>query len=178
MSGCMSGMATGNLCAGLSQLKSEHIPLIKMLGNIFSLTEQIAKGSELEQCFVELKQDVATFIAELDPHSEREEGVLFPMLGVYIGTTSGPIAAMEYEHEQAKSLIGEFLKKAENPQLSTEEMKILSEIVKNAYDVLTQHFSKEENVLFPMAERMLTDEEKEELYSRIQEKSDRSHVVL
>lgn len=165
----MDGMPSGDLCPGLSQLKGEHTPLIKMLDRIVSLTEQIAKESEIEQSFAELKIDVTTFISELDPHSVREEGVLFPMLGAYIGTTSGPIAAMEYEHEQAKSLISDFRAKAEISQLSTEEMKNLSEIVKNAYDVLIQHFSKEENVLFPMAERMLTDEEKDELFTRIQE---------
>jgi hemerythrin-like domain-containing protein len=165
----MGGMPTENLCAGLSQLKGEHAPLIEMLDGLFKLTERIAEEGELEKLFTRLKSDVSTFVAELDPHSEREEGVLFPMLGVYIGTQSGPIAAMEYEHEQAKSLINEFLIKAENTQLTSEERMNLSELVKNAYDVLIQHFSKEENVLFPMAERMLTDEEKEELYIRIQE---------
>jgi regulator of cell morphogenesis and NO signaling len=165
----MGGMPTENLCAGLSQLKGEHAPLIEMLDGLYKLTKQIAIEEELEKLFAGLKSDVATFIAKLDPHSEREEGVLFPMLGVYIGTASGPIAAMEYEHEQAKTLINEFLMKAENIQLTSEEMRNLSELVKNAYDVLIQHFSKEEKVLFPMAERMLTDEEKEELYLRIQE---------
>ncbi|MEW9033949.1 MAG: hemerythrin domain-containing protein [Planifilum fimeticola] len=40
--------------------------------------------------------------------------------------------------------------------------------VEAAVQILTDHFMKEENVLFPMAERILSDAEKEELLERIQ----------
>ncbi|MBT2722454.1 hemerythrin domain-containing protein [Bacillus sp. ISL-46] len=127
------------------------------------------KLSKIHNLFAALITKVKEFKAALDPHSEREEGVLFPMMGVYIGTTSGPIAVMEYEHDQAKANIGEFLGKAESGLVSTEETKKTAELIQNAYFILTEHFSKEENVLFPMAERMLTEEEKEELYRKIQD---------
>jgi regulator of cell morphogenesis and NO signaling len=45
----------------------------------------------------------------------------------------------------------------------------LAALIKSAYLILTEHFAKEENVLFPMAERMLSDDEKEKLYQKIQE---------
>jgi regulator of cell morphogenesis and NO signaling len=133
------------------------------------LIEKIENDEDVEQTFADLKKGVATFKAELDPHSEREESVLFPMLGQYIGTTSGPIAVMEYEHEQAKSFIKAFLEGAQTESISSEKIKNLAELVKNAHNILTEHFTKEENVLFTMAERMLSDEEKEELHRRIQE---------
>ncbi|WP_338151918.1 hypothetical protein [Mesobacillus campisalis] len=46
-------------------------------------------------------------------------------------------------------------------------MKQDATLVKQAYYTLVDHFSKEENVLFPMAERMLTEAEKQELAERI-----------
>ena len=172
MSGCMSafpGMQSGELSPGLARLKGEHAPLREKLAGLFSLTEKIESEENINQLFVELIKSVETFKAELDSHSEREEGVLFPMMGTYIGTTSGPIAVMEYEHEQAKSFINAFLENAEKENPTLEEMKNSAELVKNAHNILTEHFTKEENVLFPMAERMLSDEEKEELLKRIQE---------
>jgi regulator of cell morphogenesis and NO signaling len=172
MNGCMSGqggMPQAELSEGLKQLKSEHPPLLAQLAGLFQLTEQVDQEVDIEKNFSELKTKVAEFKAALDPHFEREEGVLFPMMGVYIGTTSGPIAVMEYDHDQAKSKIKAFLKKADEDLLATEEMKDSAELIKSAYFILTEHFSKEENVLFPMAERMLTDEEKEELLQKIQE---------
>lgn len=170
MSGCMSsfgGMSSVELSNGLHQLKSEHPPLLAQLERLYHLTQQI-EADYCEENFEELISKVKEFKAALDPHSEREEGVLFSMMGVYIGTTSGPIAVMEYEHDQAKAKIHEFLEKADCSK-TVEEKKNLADLVKNAYFILTEHFAKEENVLFPMAERILSDNEKEELYQRIQE---------
>ena len=139
------------------------------LAGLFSLIEKIENDIDPEQTFAELKKEVVIFKAELDPHSEREESVLFPMLGEYIGTTTGPIAVMEYEHEQAKSFIKTFLEEVESESVSPEKVKDLAGLVKNAHNILSEHFTKEENVLFMMAERMLSVEEKEELHRRIQE---------
>lgn len=171
MNGCMSsfgGASPVELSKGLHQLKSEHPSLLAQLEGLFNLTKQIQEDSDIDNIFEELTNKVNEFKEALEPHSEREEGVLFPMMGVYIGTTSGPIAVMEYEHDQAKAKIHEFLEKAGSSK-TEQEKKNLSDLVKNAYYILTEHFAKEENVLFPMAERMLSDDEKEELYQRIQE---------
>jgi hemerythrin-like domain-containing protein len=162
-------MQSGEVSPGIAQLKSEHVSLREKLAGLFSLIEKIENDIDQEKNFGELKKEVVIFKAELDPHSEREESVLFPMLGEYIGTTAGPIAVMEYEHEQAKSFIKTFLEGAETETVSPEKVKNLAELVKNAHDILTEHFTKEENVLFMMAERMLSDKEKEELHRRIQE---------
>jgi regulator of cell morphogenesis and NO signaling len=172
MSGCMSalgGMPQAELSKGLKQLKSEHPPLLEQLEGMYQLTQKVDQEIDIETNFTGLITKVKEFKAALDPHSEREEGILFPMMGVYIGTTSGPIAVMEYEHDQAKSNIGAFLAQVESDLDSNEEKKKAAELIQNAYFILTEHFSKEENVLFPMAERMLTDEEKEELFQKIQE---------
>lgn len=111
------------------------------------------------------------FIADLGPHSDREEGVLFEMMGQYIGRTSGPIAVMEYEHDRAKALIGTYLTRTaeEGAEFSENEILELAAQIKEAYYTLTEHFAKEENVLFPMAQRMLSEDEKEDLYRRIRE---------
>ena len=164
-----SGMQSGEVSPGIAQLKAEHVSLRGKLAGLFSLIEKIENDIDPEQTFAELKKEVVIFKAELDPHSEREESVLFPMLGEYIGTTTGPIAVMEYEHEQAKSFIKTFLEEVESESVSPEKVKDLAGLVKNAHNILSEHFTKEENVLFMMAERMLSVEEKEELHRRIQE---------
>ena len=42
-----------------------------------------------------------------------------------------------------------------------------SDLIKNAYHTLVDHFSKEEQVLYPMAERLFTQEEKEEFNRKV-----------
>jgi regulator of cell morphogenesis and NO signaling len=173
MQGCMSGfggMEQVQLSEGLAQLKSEHPPLIEKLDGLYELTQKVDQEINLEDTFPQLIEDVKIFISELEPHSEREEGVLFRMMEKYTGVGTGPIAVMEYEHDQAKMFIGTFLDKTNKEEvLSLEDQKKYAGLIKNAYFTLTEHFAKEENVLFPMAERMLTGEEKEELLTRIRE---------
>ncbi|WP_231688017.1 hemerythrin domain-containing protein [Bacillus sp. FJAT-18017] len=174
MSGCMSsfgGMGTIVLCEGLQQLKNEHPPLLEQLEGLLKLVTHIENGVDVTENFRELTVKTQEFIADLGPHSDREEGVLFEMMGTYIGRTSGPIAVMEYEHDRAKTLIGNYLATtgAENVNFTIDEINTLAKQIKEAYYTLTDHFAKEENVLFPMAQRMLSEEEKAELHRRIQE---------
>lgn len=172
MEGCVSGMI-GNepvtLCEGLAQLKAEHGPLLEKLHGLHSICENIENAEIAEEQFLLLRPAVVTFIAELEPHSEREEEVLFKMMETYLGKGMGPIAVMEYEHDQAKSLIGSFLEKSADTTegLDGELMREYSRLIKNAYFTLIDHFAKEENVLFPMAEKLLSDEEKIELLENI-----------
>ncbi len=173
MQGCMSSKMDKNveLCEGLQQLKDEHPPLLLMLDGLLETCQQIERmesDRETETVFKELTQKVITFFYELEPHSEREEGVLFSMMEKYIGRESGPIAVMEYEHDQAKGFIGTFLKAAQSSDAFTDnEMMELTGHIKNAYYTLVDHFAKEENVLFPMAQNFFTEDEKEQLKERI-----------
>ncbi len=176
MSGCMSSMFQGevmNLCSPLQQLKDEHGPLNEMKKELYDISSNIEKTEEAEwlEVIMKLREKVESFVAVLEPHSQREEGVLFEMMEKYIGRNSGPIAVMEYEHDQAKSNIGKFLIETEHlsDNLLKDDAKRLATFVSEAYLILTDHFMKEENVLFPMAEKMLSDEEKQELEVRINE---------
>ncbi|MGG3962635.1 hemerythrin domain-containing protein, partial [Geobacillus stearothermophilus] len=59
-------------------------------------------------------------------------------------------------------------KTAQLPEnIDSRQALTLAGAVIEAYHILDEHFMKEENVLFPMAERLLSDAEKEELFARI-----------
>jgi len=83
----------------------------------------------------------------------------------YIGRQMGPIAVMEYEHELAKQNLKKFLEAVEQLEGTADagRAKEIASYALQAHAVLTDHFMKEENVLFPMAENMLNAEEKAEL---------------
>ena len=113
-----------------------------------------------------LKNKVQTFVEQLDPHSEREEDALFPMMAKYIGRDVGPIAVMEYEHDQAKQNLKKFqeeISKEDLISIDFDQAKRLAAYAQLAHEILSEHFMKEENVLFPMAENMLSPDEKEQL---------------
>ncbi|MEH7445061.1 hemerythrin domain-containing protein [Bacillus sp. JJ1122] len=172
MSGCMSGLNQDSsfaLSEGLQQLKSEHPPLLNRLEELLNLCVKIEEGVQIEENFNKLRPAVVEFLAELEPHSEREEGVLFEMMAAHIGREMGPVAVMEYEHDQAKRFIGTFLHNTKNGtgELPKEQMIQNAQLIKDANYTLVSHFSKEESILFPMAENLLTEDEKQELAARI-----------
>jgi len=162
------GQAQAVLCEPLAQLKREHGPLRAQMDAFAQDAQQI--GMDQEQTnwslqLAELKTKVDAFIRELDPHSEREEGTLFPLMANYIGRTVGPIAVMEYEHDQAKQNLKTFMEMAERETgfVDAADAKKIAEYALRAHAILTEHFMKEENVLFPMAENMLSAAEKDQL---------------
>ncbi|RBW68403.1 hemerythrin domain-containing protein [Bacillus taeanensis] len=159
-------------CSALEQLKKEHIPLTKQMEEFYELTQEIENdgaAANIENIMNELHEKIKAFVSELEPHSEREEGVLFPMMVPYIGRESGPIAVMEYEHDEAKKQLKHFLAQMEKAEraLTMKKAKELANFASQAYLILSEHFMKEENVLFPLANRLLSIEEKEELQSKI-----------
>lgn len=132
-----AGASMRNYCAGIQQLINEHDPLRQQMeelaqaGNRLLSMDDAAWENEIGQ----LLQMETKFKEELEAHSEKEEQGIFPLLGKHIGTEFGPIAVMEFEHREAKRLLG----------------------------ILFDHFVKEENILFPMAENVLNEQEKAEL---------------
>lgn len=165
--GKMAGSQT-DLCEPLAQLKREHEPLRERMNAFAREAEEIGASPEIRDWalpLTALDERVAAFVGELDPHSEREEGHLFPMMAKYIGREAGPIAVMEYEHEQAKQWLRSFREAVEQAgkTVTAERAKEIASYALRAQALLTDHFMKEENVLFPMAEKMLNEEEKAEL---------------
>ncbi|WP_428910913.1 hemerythrin domain-containing protein [Niallia sp. Krafla_26] len=174
MQGCPSSLI-GNgpvtLSEGLSLLVSEHGPLRKQLEALFSFCNQVKTTKEKETSFNDLIKEVTEFSSNLEFHSAREEDILFRMMEVYLGKEGGPIAVMEYEHEQAKGYINTFLSNAENRTQSEEEMIQNAGLIIDAYHTLLDHFMKEEQVLYPFAEKLFTAEEKELLNEKVSTKS-------
>ncbi|WP_438448684.1 hemerythrin domain-containing protein [Gorillibacterium sp. sgz5001074] len=164
----MMGADSVELCAPLAQLKREHGPLREQMNEFARMAAPIGQDdstTDWSEPLAELRTKVQAFAEQLDPHSGIEEGVLFPLMAKYIGRETGPIAVMEYEHDQAKANLGRFLEgtKAETAPVPAARAAELAGYAIAAQTILTDHFMKEENILFPMAEKLLTPEDKNQL---------------
>ncbi|MBI4231710.1 hemerythrin domain-containing protein, partial [Candidatus Peregrinibacteria bacterium] len=91
-----------------------------------------------------------------------EEEILFPELKPIVGEESGPVVCMLDEHRHEKELLDVLRKNvAEKP--SEETKKAITNAGYAIIDLLTKHIWKEDNVLFPMAESVLSAETKEKV---------------
>ena len=100
----------------------------------------------------------------LQRHIVWEEDVLFPKCDENSGMAEGgPTQVMRTEHR----IIGECLEaihqkvQANNPDSDLEEQRLV--------DVLKSHNMKEERILYPSIDQVITDQERAELYQAMKE---------
>jgi regulator of cell morphogenesis and NO signaling len=143
-------------CPALQRLAAEHhLFLAKMEDLIASIDE----GEE---------EDIPSLLGkineQLEDHSQSEETHLFPLINQYLGTKHGPMEIMELEHEEIRKHFSGAIQQQGKNQV---EQAIH---IDKAYAVMQQHFYKEENAIFPMAEQFLSSEEKDKLYQILLDK--------
>jgi regulator of cell morphogenesis and NO signaling len=160
--------------AALKQLMDEHVSLRKDMDLFYELSEEIEcdSGPVVVQLFAELYEQVSAFTAKLKLHSKREEEGLFPLMLQHLSEDDRTIEVMEQEHEKAEQHLADFLTEAgaKGTAIDEDEAQWITVSAVQAHATLTQHFAKEEKVLFPLAEKILSVEEKEQLGRLFQER--------
>jgi hemerythrin-like domain-containing protein len=86
----------------------------------------------------------------MDRHFAMEEDVLFPAFEAKTGNTMGPTQVMRMEHEQMRALMND-MERAVTAGNDAEYLG-LSETLNM---IMQQHNLKEENMLYPMSDRVL-----------------------
>jgi len=89
----------------------------------------------------------------VERHAAVEETTLFPALARYLGQSVGPLAVMELEHQEIRQTLARIV----------DGMGTLHADVADFVTVLRDHIAKEDGVLFPLARRLLGEEELERL---------------
>lgn len=106
--------------------------------------------------------DAAAFLhfleQDVQQHFALEETALFPALERHIGSEHGPLAVMHLEHADFRSLLAALSEavQAANPAQQRAHAGSL-------IDLLRSHIAKEDQVLFPLAERVLSPDEQAEV---------------
>lgn len=121
----------------------------------------------LERHDVAAIRDGVRFLEEkLVPHRRKEEEALFPALGKHIGTEVGPVACMLEEHREEGDKLQE-LREALAQSSGAEGRARVAVAGQQILSHLRAHIQKEDNVLFPMVEGMLSEPEKREAQARM-----------
>lgn len=94
-------------------------------------------------------------------HHGKEEGLLFPaMEKVGIKKENGPIEQMLIEHEQGRKYIKEMGVAIDS---DTVDIKRFIKYTESYIELLRNHIDKENNALFPMADKLLIKEIQDKL---------------
>ena len=145
-------------------LRKEHDAILRML----DVTEEVAR--QLDACrpvaperLFELLEFFRLFADRC--HHGKEEDLLFPLLERKgLPRAGGPVGVMLYEHEEGRALIREMFEAAEAFRGGAAEARGRWAAAARQYILLLRdHISKENNVLFVIAENLLTPAEQGDL---------------
>jgi hemerythrin-like domain-containing protein len=146
------------------QLKEEHRVIEKALGAVHKLAGAVADGKQVDpSLFVK----AADFFGEFADrcHHGKEEDLLFPLMEKRgIPAQGGPLAVMLDEHVQGRAFVRAFREAAERYAAGDKSAAPqISENVNGYVHLLLHHIMKEDQVLYVMAERALSEADDEAL---------------
>jgi len=142
-------------------LKQEHEGILLML----NIMEKISAMNDINILHLaQIIDFIKTFVDKC--HHGKEEDLLFPkLIEKGISKENGPIGVMLYEHEQGRKYIKELSDSFENYKNGDKSAIAGIKDNMNKYiNLLRNHISKEGNVLFNMADKVLSAEEQDNLF--------------
>lgn len=136
-------------------LSEEHQNILKVIDVVLEECEQMENGNEINSSFF---KDVIYFIKNYADgfHHAKEENILFKtMLDDPENMHCNPIPVMLHEHDEGRN----YVKGMENALLINDVKKLIENASGYGY-LMQEHIYKEDNILYPMAEEGLNDEQK------------------
>ena len=145
-------------------LMSEHRVIERVIKAIETAASRVEAGQVVRPGFF---MDAAVFIRGFADgcHHRKEEGVLFKALAdAGMPAESGPVAVMLYEHEQGRQFTRGMNAAAQKWQAGeTNAKKDVVQHARGYASMLRQHILKEDQMLFPMADRFIPPDQQKKL---------------
>lgn len=139
-------------------LRSEHQKILSVFQVLRTLAERYERGEGFESDAI--KQCIEFFQLFADAcHHGKEEDLLFPMLEMRgVTREGGPIGVMLHEHRLGR----EYVRRMAEAFTADKPRECIA-AGRDFVGLLSQHIFKEDNILFNMADRVLSAADQEEL---------------
>jgi hemerythrin-like domain-containing protein len=152
------------LARPLTILMNEHRLIETALGSLETCALEVGGGLALERA---IARDYAEFLRGYADawHHGKEEDILFQrMVERGFSAEAGPVAVMLAEHRQGRALVSAIhaVGEAKGDVTAAEQEAFLS-AAGGFVPLLRQHIQKEDNILYPMSERVLSTAEFESM---------------
>jgi hypothetical protein len=153
-----------------SVLEGEHDVLLERLDELSEIIDELDSMTSFEELedYIDQLKDISRHLLDAESHHNREEEALFPE--VEKKGLTGPTEVMREEHEdylEKKRALGDLIENRD--ELSFERFaQKLKRIGTYLVEGMRDHIYKENNILYPAAGDVLSEEE----WSEIKRKSD------
>lgn len=145
-------------------LKNEHRAVERVLGVLRRAADRLDAQEEVSLEVFENSLDFLRNFADKCHHG-KEETALFPaMAKAGVPVDRGPIGVMLAEHEEGRGYIRAMVDALDAVrQGDYSKREALARNARAYADLLAQHIQKEDKILFPLGDRMLSDADQEAL---------------
>jgi hemerythrin-like domain-containing protein len=139
-------------------LVAEHDVILRVLDALEREAEQVEAGAPIRTDFFTSAIDFVRQFAD-GIHHRKEEGILFPALaGAGIPNEGGPIGVMLYEHDEGRAHIRGMDSALGNAAKGDAQSRhTLIRETRGYVSLLRAHIMKENQILFPMADRVFDE---------------------
>jgi hemerythrin-like domain-containing protein len=155
-------------------LEDEHLVIAKVVGAAPVLADRVEAGQVVH---VDTLQGVVEFMRTFADkcHHGKEEELLFPLLSEKGVPMQGcPVGALMAEHARGRALVKELADAAEAHQSGDPAAK--EAVVKSLRGIATlypNHIWKEDYLLFPLTNKVVSPEEQQALYQQFEQVEER-----
>lgn len=158
----------------IEMLMHEHRIIERSLTILEAIAERLERGESIPTDKVKVLLDFFRVFAD-QCHHGKEEDMLFPELEVRgIQKEGGPISVMLHEHEEGRNFQRQLREVATDLANEANQQKFAT-AARNYINLLRQHIWKEDNVLFRMAQQVLTEMDDEQIAERF-ERHEKEHI--
>ena len=148
----------------IERLRNEHRLILLALGCLERLVDAGARQRKLDE--VDAARVLVFLRSFADAaHHAKEEDALFPkLIEKGLPAKGGPVSVMLEEHEEGRRLVSEMGEHLDRAAQGAElDMDAFARAGRAFVALLRDHIDKENEVLFPMAERILSQDDAAEL---------------
>ncbi|MBM4465666.1 MAG: hemerythrin [Chloroflexi bacterium] len=145
-------------------LKHEHQIILLVLDAAEREVQQIQNTAEVRTEKLDKMLDFFRNFADRCHHAKEEDLLFVKMQERGIPTAGGPIAVMLHEHDEGRRRVKAVAEAL--PQAASGDASAIASVTSNlsAYvQLLRAHIGKEDNILYPMADRVFTPQDQQAL---------------
>ena len=151
-------------------LKHEHRAIESVLDSLDKAADALRDGRSAPAWVFSDGIDFIRNFADRCHHG-KEEGRLFPFLGERgMPVDGGPIAMMLMEHEEGRAHVRDAAAQFEKWSAGdTEAGEAMADALQAYIMLLREHIYKEDNILYPMGDRVMSEEDDRRLVAEFDE---------
>jgi len=146
------------------ELKNEHQVILKVLRATRGELEKAVREGRVDRAYFEKAIDFFRSFADRCHHAKEERHLFAKLVEHGLSAESGPVAAMLNEHERGRAWVWASARALPDAAAGkADALRVFSENLSFYIRMLEAHIDKEDYVLYPLADRLLTAEEQAQL---------------